>query len=132
MRVTNAVLDFIVINVIALPLVDSPATLAWYGLCVALAFILRLGMESKERNLTFKFLLQQSIFTIGWCFFVVLIWNYFFTKDKKGFEIYLFVNSLFASYMVTQFESAFKMSFKEYLRLKLGKFLAVDKGGEKP
>lgn len=127
MRTTTAVLDFIVINVIALPLVVNPISLAWYALCVALAFILRLGLESKERNLTVKFLIQQSIFTISWCFVSILFWLTYLNY-AKGFEIYLFLNSLFSSYLVTQFESAFKMTLKEWLRIKIGKFLAEEKG----
>lgn len=127
MRTTNAVLDFIVINAIALPLVINPISLVWYALCVALAFLLRLGLESKERNLTLRFLIQQSIFTITWCFASILFW-FTFLNYTKGFEIYLFLNSLFSSYLVTQFESAFKMTFKEWLRIKIGKFIAEEKG----
>lgn len=131
MRTTNAVLDFIVINVIAIPLVSNPIALAWYGLCVALAFVLRLGMEHRAHKLTWASLLYQSITTVSWSFFAILVWNTFLRYDK-GFEIYLFINALFASYMVAQFEETFKIGIKEWLRLKLGKFLAVEKGEEKP
>lgn len=131
MRITNAVLDFVIINIIAVPLIANPLALAWYGLCVALAFLLRLGMEHREKHLTFSSVLYQSITTVSWSFFAVLVWNTFLSYDK-GFEIYLFVNALFASYMVAQFEETFKLGLKKWLRIKLGKFLAVEKGEEKP
>lgn len=131
MRVTNAVFDFIIINVIALPLLKDPVSLLYYSLCVALAFLLRLGMEHKAHKLTWASLLYQSITCVSWCFFAVLVWNTFL-RYERGFEIYLFLNSLFSAYLVSQFEETFKLGIKDWLRIKLGKFLAVEKGEEKP
>ena len=108
----------------------DPLVWAWYSLCIVLAFILRLGMEHKKNRLTKKTLLYQSIYVTSWSFFMILVWNYCFTPDTKGFEIYLFINSLFASFLVSQFEKGFEMGFKEWLRIKLGKFLAVEKDKE--
>lgn len=121
---------FMLTVIVSPSLIVDPVVWAWYSLCIMLAFILRLGMEHKKNRLTWASLLYQSICTISWCFFMVLVWNYCFTKDTKGFEIYLFVNSLFASFMVSQFEEVFEMGFKEWLRIKLGKFLAVEKKEE--
>lgn len=120
--------SFMLYVIVSPSLIVDPIVWAWYSLCILLAFMLRLGMEHKKNRLTWASLLYQSICTISWCFFMVLVWNYCFTKDTKGFEIYLFVNSLFASFMVSQFEEVFEIGVKEWLRIKLGKFLAVEKG----
>lgn len=125
MKILYASFDFIVINAIVLPLVADPLTIAWYSLCIALAFVLRLGMEHRRRRLTWGALLYQSICTISWSFFMVLIWNTFLNYDR-GLEIYLFMNSLFAVFMVSQFEEVFEVGFKAWLKIKLGKFLAVE------
>lgn len=100
----------------------------WYALCIALAFMLRIGMEHKKHRLTWQSLLYQAICTISWCFFMILVWYTFL--NYTWFEIYLFINSLFASFMVTQFEEAFELGLKEWLKIKLGKFLAVEKREE--
>lgn len=127
LRILYASFDFVILNVIALPFASyDPIVWAWYSLCIALAFVLRLGMEHKKHRLTWDSLLYQCICTVSWCFFMVLVWNYFFTKDKKGFEIYLFINSLFAVFMVSQFEQIFEVGFKSWLQIKLGKFLAKE------
>lgn len=120
--------SFMLYVIVSPSLIVDPIVWAWYSLCILLAFMLRLGMEHKKNRLTWASLLYQSICTISWCFFMVLVWNYCFTKDTKGFEIYLFINSLFASFMVSQFEEVFEIGVKEWLRIKLGKFLAVEKG----
>jgi hypothetical protein len=119
--------DYLILNTIAIPFaVYDPVVWAWYSLCIALAFVLRIGMEHKKHRLTWNSLLYQSICTISWCFFMILVWNYLFTKEKKGFEIYLFINSLFAVFMVSQFEEIFEIGFKKWIKIKLGKFLAVE------
>lgn len=130
MRIAGASTEFVFICSVAVsPLAAvDPITWAWYSLCILLAFMLRLGMERKKKRLTKEALLYQSICTVSWCFFTVLVWNYCFVKETRGFEIYLFINSLFATFMVSQFEEVFEIGFKEWLRVKLGKFLAVERG----
>lgn len=125
MRILYASFDFVIINVIVLPLVIDPIAWAWYSLCIALAFVLRLGMEHKRHRLTWSALLYQSICTISWSFFSILVWSTFLKYDR-GLEIYLFMNSLFATFMVSQFEQVFEVGFKAWLKIKLGKFLAVE------
>lgn len=125
MRIVYASVDFVIINALVLPLVVDPLVWAWYSLCIALAFVLRLGMEHRRNNLTWATLLYQSICTISWSFFMILIWNTFLNYTR-GFEIYLFMNSLFAVFMVSQFEEVFEKGFKGWLKIKLGKFLAVE------
>lgn len=130
--IARAGYEFLVINIVAIPfVVGNPWTIAWYVLCVALAFLLRVGMEHKEHRLTWASLLYQSICTIGWSFFSVLCWDYFFTDKTKGIEIYLFVNSLFATFMVSQFEDIGKSSIKKWLAAKVGTILATEKQEEK-
>lgn len=126
MRIVTGVFDFIIINTIALPFVTVDVwTLVWYSLCVGLAFALRLGMMRKKGLLTWETTLIQSIYTISWCFFAVLVWNTF-NYFTKGFEIYLFINSLFAVFMVGQFETIFEMGFKSWIRTKLKRLLAAE------
>lgn len=132
MKTVLAFADFMLINAVLIPFVASDiVTWAWYALCIALAFVLRLGMEHNKKRLTRSSLLIQSVYTITWSFFMVLIWNTFLNWTK-GFEVYLFVNSLFAVFMVGQFEIIFEMGFKEWVRVKLGKFLATEKVEDKP
>lgn len=129
MKVVYASLDFVILNVVALPFAAiDPMLWAWYSLCIALAFVLRLGMEHKKHKLTGPALLYQSICTVSWSFFMILVWNYMFPKGRDGFEIYLFINSLFATFLVSQFEEIGKEGIRSWLRIKLGKFLAVEKG----
>lgn len=128
MKLAYASFDFVVINIIAIPfaMVD-PMLWTWYSLCIALAFVLRLGMEHKRHKLTKASLLYQSICTVTWSFFMILVWNYTFPKGRPGFEIYLFINSLFAVFMVSQFEEIFESGFKSWARTKLSTFLATEK-----
>lgn len=128
MKVLTASLESaFVLSVVISPLdTFNPVVWAWYSLCIILAFVLRLGIESKKRQLTARSLLYHSIFTISWTFFSILVWNTFLNYDK-GYPIYLFINSLFATFFVSQFETVFKLGFKEWLRIKLGKFLAVER-----
>ena len=127
MKIVYASLDFVILNVIALPFATiDPMLWAWYSLCIALAFVLRLGMEHKKHRLTWASLMYQSICTISWSFFTILIWNYMFPKGRDGFEIYLFLNSLFATFLVGQFEVIGKDGIKQWLRIKLSTFLATE------
>ena len=131
MKTVLAFADFMLINAVLIPFaVFDVVTWAWYALCVVLAFVLRLGMEHKKNRLTRSSLLIQSVYTITWSFFMVLIWNTFLNWNK-GFEVYLFINSLFAVFMVGQFEVIFELGFKEWIRVKLGKFLATERTEDK-
>lgn len=124
--------DFALVSVIALPFAAVDTMLyAWYSLCILLAFVLRLGMEARKNRLTWRTLMYQSIYTISWSFFMILVWNSWL-KWKSGFEVYLFVNSLFAVFMVSQFEVIFEIGVKEWLRVKLGKFLATERTNVPP
>jgi len=130
--IARAGYEFLIINIgAAVFITGSPIVWAWYCLCIALAFLLRLGMEHRKHKLTSDVLLWQSIATITWCFFSILVWNYFYTSTTKGFEIYLFVNSLFASFMIGQFEEVFQVGFKKWLASKVGTVLATPKEEEK-
>lgn len=129
--VARAGYEFLVINIVAAPFVmGNPVVWAWYCLCIALAFLLRVGMEHNKHKLTPRSLLYQSICTISWCFFMILVWDAFLNYTK-GFEIYLFINSLFSSFMVSQFEEVFQLGFKKWLASKVGTVLAVQKEEEK-
>lgn len=99
---------------------------SWYFLCVALGFLLRVGMEHNKNRLTAKSLLYQSICSVTFCFFAYLVWSYLFPPDKAGFEIYIFLCSLFATFLVSQLDQIFESGVKSWLRIKLGKFLAVE------
>lgn len=133
MRILYATVDAVtMMSVIVLPIAPvDPIVWLWYVLCIALAFVLRIGMEHKKHRLTWASLLYQSICTVSWCFFMILVWNTFLNY-KRGFEIYLFINSLFAAFMVGQFEEVFEVGFKEWIRIKLGKFLAVERKENQP
>lgn len=132
MKIYTASFEFVLmLTLISNPITTiDPIVWLWYFLCIALGFLLRIGMEHKEHRLTKASLLYQSICTVSWCFFMSLVWNYFFDQNKKGFEMFLFVNSLFAAFMVGQFEEVFKVGLKETLRIKLNRFLAVERSKE--
>jgi len=124
--------EFLVINIVAVPFIaTSPWVIVWYSLCVLLAFVLRIGMMHKDKTLNSGTLLWQSIATIGWSFIMILVWEYVTPGKSKGFEIYLFVNSFFASFAVSQFEQIGKTTIKKWLRAKLSTFLAVEKEEDK-
>jgi len=125
MKTVLALGDFLVLNAVAMPFVIAdPALLLWYLLCIVLGFVLRLGMENKRHKLTWPVTMWHSICTITWCFVAILFWREF--NYKRGFEIYLFLNSLFAAFMVAQLENIGKQTIKDWLRAKLGKFLASE------
>lgn len=131
MKLLIAYRDFFLIYILAVPLHMDWSIWIWYSLCVILAFALRLGIEFNKDRLTWRNGLIQSIYTITWCFFSVLIWHTFLSYDK-GFEIYLFVNSLFAVFIVGESEKVFEKGFKQWLGDKLGTVLASRKEGDKP
>lgn len=122
MRIAYATFDFVVINTLMTPILTDPMSLAWYSLCIALAYALRLGMENKRKALTKQVLLYQSVCTVTWCFFSILVWTTFLNYTR-GFEIYLFLNSLFAVFLVGQLDDVFQMGVKAWLRIKLKEFL---------
>lgn len=133
MRIVYASVEtFTMLLVVTFPIrAIDPTVWAWYTLCVVLGFVLRLGMEHKKHLLTRASVLYQSICTVTWCFFMSLVWHTFLNYEK-GLEIYLFINSLFAAFMVSQFEEIFEMGFKQWLRIKVGKFLAIEVKENKP
>jgi hypothetical protein len=128
MKIIYATVETIaMITAVTLPFVGLNVwVVSWYFLCVALGFLLRIGMEHNKNRLTWKSLLYQSICTVSFCFFMYLLWNYLFPPEKQGFEIYIFLCSLFATFLVSQLEDVFEKGVKSWLRIKLGKFLAVE------
>ena len=127
MKIWYATLDFVLLNIaVGINSTIDLYSALWYSLCIVLAFVLRLGMEARKDRLTWKSLLYQSIYTLSWSFFMILVWNTWLNY-KSGFEVYLFINSLFSVFMVGQFEIMFEIGFKEWMRVKLGKFLATER-----
>jgi len=131
MKMLLAYIDFFLVYILITPLNMGWTAWLWYSLCVILAFSLRLGIEFNKNRLTWKNGLVQSIYTITWCFFSVLVW-YTFLLYKSGFEIYLFVNSLFAVFIVGEAEKVFEKGFKRWLSEKVGTVLATHKQEDKP
>lgn len=111
----RAALEFVVLNVVAVPLIQDPALFLWYSLAVLLAFILRLGIEYNKNTLTWRNAFIQTIYTISYCYFAILVWNSYLNYGK-GFEVYLFLNSLFAVFIVGQLEVMFQMGFKAWAK----------------
>lgn len=110
---------------LALPHTETLTEWVWYVLAIMLAFLLRIGIEINNNTLTRKRVLVQSIYTLCYCFLAVIVWRDFLKYDK-GFEVYLFINSLFAVFIVGQLEKAFELGFKAYARKALRSFLAVE------
>lgn len=132
MRITYATIDFILVNIAASSIHPSPdlITWTWYCLSVILAFSLRLGIEYDNNKLTKRNLLKQTIFTVSWVFLSVLVYK---EMHWGGwFEVYLFLNSLFGVFFVSQLEESLKIGVKGWLRLKLSKFIAEEKGDVNP
>lgn len=122
-------LEFLVINIVAVPFLNDPTLCLWYALCILLAFILRLAILYDNNTLTPREALKQVMFTIGYTFLMILVW-FSWLKWETGFEVYLFLNSLFASFMVGELQVLFKSSIKNagraWLRATLKKFLATE------
>lgn len=131
MKILYATFDFYLIKIVASTITVSPhlSTWVWYALSVILAFALRLGIEYDNNSLTKRSLVKQTIYTVSWLFLSVLLYKEM--QWKGWFEVYLFMNSLFGVFFVSQFESAFKETFsmglKKWLRIKLNWLLAEDK-----
>lgn len=130
MKVLNATLDFVILNTISAQLSPDLYTWLWNSLVIIMAFILRIGIERNNKTLTWSKALTQTIYTISYCFFAVLFWNTYLNYEK-GFEIYLFLNALFAVFIVGEGEVVFKIGFKSWLGNCLKSFIATnDKKGE--
>lgn len=112
-------------TVLAVPVVYDPSLYLWYSLSVVLAFVLRLGIEYKNNNLTWRNAFIQTVYTISYCYFAIIVWTTLFI-DGKWFAVYLFINSLFAVMIVSQLEIIFEMGLKKWLRSKLKNFLALE------
>lgn len=131
MKIVIATIDFIVINaVLSFNMGISVSEILFNGLCVGLAFGLRMAMLVKDNKYSVKTMFIHAVFTISWVFFVVLLWRTSVYKylDYGGnsFQIYLFLNSLFSVYMVSQFEYFFKIGFRNWLRMVAGRIVAKD------
>lgn len=131
MKILLAYRDFFLVYILAAPLSMDWTAWLWYSLCIILAFSLRLGIEFNKNRLTWRNTLIQSIYTISWCFFSILVWNWKL-KEQTWFEIYLFVNSLFAVFIVGESERVFEKGFRKWLGEKVGTVLATHKEEEKP
>lgn len=117
--------DFFLLYLLAIPLKMDITVWLWYSLCIVLAFALRLGIEFNKNRLTWRTGFIQSIYTITWCFFSVLVWHTFL-KAQDWFEIYLFINSLFAVFIVGEAENFFQLGLKAWLAKKLGAIVGSD------
>lgn len=132
MKIVVAVYDFILINIlISLNGHVSVPDLLWYSLCVGLGFGLRIAVLIKDNNYTHRTLLIHIMFTVCWCFLMILLWrtkfhSTFINQGGNSFEIYLFINALFSVYMVGQFDYFFKLGFRGWMRLNVGKLIAKD------
>lgn len=123
-----AVVDTILVAIHVPFIISDPSLIPWYLLCVMLGFVLRLGMERRKRLLTWETAMWHSICTIGWCFLAAIVW--WEMGYSKWFSAYLFLNSLFAAFLVTQLDEIGKQGIREWFRIKLGKFLATEKAKE--
>lgn len=121
----KALSEVVILMVLAVPVVYDPSLYFWYSLSILLAFVLRLGIEFKNNNLTWRNALIQTIYTISYCYFAIIVWTTL-SINGKWFAVYLFINSLFAVLIVSQLEIIFEMGLKKWLRLKLKNFLALE------
>lgn len=135
MKIVLAVVDFVLINIaISLGGIDI-YSMMWYLLCIGLGFGLRVAVLIKDGKYTTKTLFLHMMFTISWSFLMVLVWRTGLNKTwlnqgGNSFEIYLFINSLFSVYMVSQFEHFFKLGFSGWLRLNVSRIIAKDQSGK--
>lgn len=129
---TRGTTEFLVLNIVVVPFVADPLLLAWYSLSIFLAFILRLAMEYDDKALTWVTGIKQAVYTVSYCYFAIIFW-FSYLNYKSGFEIYLFLNSLFSVFMVGQLKYIFQMGVKATLRKWLRSFIASEttdiKGG---
>lgn len=138
MKIVYASVDFVLLNtIISLHGGISLNDLVWYSICIGLGFGLRVAVLVKDNKYTHRTLFIHMVFTICWCFLMVLLWRTWLNttwmnKGGNSFEIYLFLNSLFSVYMVGQFEHFFKLGVNGWLRMAAGKILAKEIEEEKP
>jgi len=90
---------------------------------VILAFMLRVAMDSKKHKPTFWGIISQIVITGSLCFISVYIWRDYLNY-KKGFEIYLFVVSLFAVFIAGQLDGLFEYGFRKWAQNFIGKIMA--------
>lgn len=117
--------DFVVLNVVAVPFINDPALMLWYSLSVLLAFILRLGIEYNNNTLTWRSAFIQTIYTISYCYLAIIVW-FTWINYGKGFEVYLFLNSLFAFFMVKQVQVMFKFGIRAWGRKWVQSLIAAE------
>ncbi len=92
---------------------------------IVLAFLLRIAMEWNKNTLNGKNAVIQAISTLSLCFVSIYVWHDFL-KWKKGFEIYVFIVSLFSVFIVGEIEIVFKIGFRKWLKTALIKVMASD------
>lgn len=132
MKLVYASVDFVLLNIaLGINAHLDMSIILWYSLCILLGFSLRISILVNEGRYSHKTLFVHTVFTICWCFFMVLLWQTWVSltwvnRGGLSFEIYLFSNSLFSVFMVTQFDYFFKIGFVAWLKLILGKFLAKE------
>lgn len=129
MRIIYAVLDFLILNIISIVIHKDVYVWLWYFLAISLAFLLRVGIELNNRTLTSRSIMIQTIYTVSYCFFAIIFWKTYLNYNK-GFEVYLFINSLFAVFIVGQLESMFKAGFRTWARNWLKSVIASEDKGE--
>jgi len=132
--IVRSAAEFVAVKAVASSpfIIGNPVMFVWYCLCVVLAFVLRLGMEYNNDRLTRKALLYQSICTIAWTFFSVICWDAVKKDSTEYFPIYLFINSLFATFLVSQLEDVGKVSLKQWFNSKVKSILATPNEEVKP
>lgn len=95
------------------------------GGAIVLAFLLRIAMEWGKDALSAKSVAIQAITTMALCFVAIYVWHDFLNW-KKGFEIYVFICSLFSVFIVAEIEIVFKIGFRKWLKIVLVKLMASD------
>lgn len=129
MKIVHATSDFVVLNMLSFAITQDVYMWLWYSLAILLAFLLRIGIELNNRTLTKRSALIQSIYTVSYCFFAIIFWKTYLNYTK-GFEVYLFINSLFAVFIVSQLESMFKAGFRTWARNWLKSIMAAESKGD--
>lgn len=137
MKILLAAFDFVLVNIVlSLHGNISMIDIAWYMLCVGLGFGLRVAVMINNNNYSHRLLFVHGAFTICWVFLMVLLWRTslhktWMNQGGNSFEIFLFLNSLFSVYMVSQFELLFKASFRKWLAINVGRIIAKETEEEK-
>jgi len=82
-------------------------------------------MEYNDNGLTWKNGIKQAIYTISYCYFAITVW-FTYLNYTKGFEVYLFLNSLFAVFMVSQLKHFFQLGVTATLKKWLKTLIASE------